>query len=370
MELYQVNSQIEQRLSIKANMAKIPLGGTLELTPMCNMDCNMCYIKQSVVNIEKLGGILPLEQWLNIAKQLKKMGTLFLLITGGEPLLYPNFKKLFAELHKMGFILQLNTNGTLIDEEMADFFLQYMPRQINITLYGANDETYKNLCHNPNGFSQVTNAIKKLNKRSIPLRITSSLTPDNIQDIEEILGFAKKHELEFSPNEYMFPTVRLYGEKRKFQRFSPEECAKVRIRSRLLMNKQTTMYEQAKLMLRQIENTKPLPDHRKGFQCKAGNSGFWLSWRGELLACGMMDKPAVDLRKSSVEEAWKKIVEECKNIRLCSECINCNKRSICNACIASCYAEASGNHNKRPQYLCDMTDQMIRLAKEAIEIDK
>ena len=77
------------------------------------------------------------------------------LLTGGEPLLFPGFKELYIELQKMGMILTINTNGTLIDEEWADFFQKYKPRRMNITLYGADDQAYEQLCHYPGGFQKT-----------------------------------------------------------------------------------------------------------------------------------------------------------------------------------------------------------------------
>lgn len=56
-----------------------------------------------------------------------KAGTLFLLLTGGEPLLFPDFKTLYLELRNMGMILTINTNGTLLGESWADFFAEYRP---------------------------------------------------------------------------------------------------------------------------------------------------------------------------------------------------------------------------------------------------
>ena len=68
---------------------------------------------------------------------MQKAGTVFLLLTGGEPLLFPDFKTLYRRLRNLGMILTINTNGTLLDEAWADFFATYPPRRINITLYGA-----------------------------------------------------------------------------------------------------------------------------------------------------------------------------------------------------------------------------------------
>ena len=68
----------------------------------------------------KKGRLRTKGEWIKLAHQMKDAGTLFLLLTGGEPLLFPGFKEVYIELQKMGMILTINTNGTLIDEEWAD----------------------------------------------------------------------------------------------------------------------------------------------------------------------------------------------------------------------------------------------------------
>ena len=60
------------------------------------------------------------DEWLKVAKEAADMGCLFLLLTGGEPLLHPEFKQIYRGLQELGIYLTVNTNGTLIDEEMAD----------------------------------------------------------------------------------------------------------------------------------------------------------------------------------------------------------------------------------------------------------
>ena len=95
------------------------------------------------------------------AHQMKDAGTLFC-VNGGEPLYYPQFKELYCALKDMGMILTLNTNGTLINEEWAEFFAKNKPRRINITLYGSKNETYENLCHMKDGFDKTIRGIELL----------------------------------------------------------------------------------------------------------------------------------------------------------------------------------------------------------------
>ena len=134
MDPIQGATTLERRLVHKAKQSKVPINGSIELLPLCNMNCDMCYVRLSRTEMEAHGRLRSLDEWLQVAEELKKYGTLFLLLTGGEPLLYPEFKQLYIKLKDMGFVITINTNGTLISEVWADFFGEYKPRRINICL--------------------------------------------------------------------------------------------------------------------------------------------------------------------------------------------------------------------------------------------
>ena len=82
---------IEERLCNAATQKRIPLGGSLGLLPLCNMKCDMCYVRLSREEMNQKGRIRSGEEWLELARQMKDAGTLFILLTGGEPLLHPDF---------------------------------------------------------------------------------------------------------------------------------------------------------------------------------------------------------------------------------------------------------------------------------------
>ena len=166
---------MEKRLIQKAYIKQAPINGSLELLPLCNMNCDMCYVRLSKAEMEQKGRLRTKEEWISLARQMKDAGTLFLLLTGGEPLLFPEFKELYKELQNMGMILTINSNGTLINEEWADFFAKHKPRRINITLYGADDQAYGKLCHYPAGFQKTVNAIRMLRDREIDVKINGSI---------------------------------------------------------------------------------------------------------------------------------------------------------------------------------------------------
>ena len=98
MDPMQGATTLERRLVHKAKASRIPINGNLELLPLCNMNCDMCYVRLSRTEMEAQGRLHTLDEWLDIAEKMRKAGTLFLLLTGGEPLLYPDFKQLYLKL--------------------------------------------------------------------------------------------------------------------------------------------------------------------------------------------------------------------------------------------------------------------------------
>ena len=77
-------------LYAKACKMRIPLNGTFELSPVCNLACKMCYVRKTQKEVmESSRGILKLDDWRKIAIEARKAGMLEILLTGGEPLLCP-----------------------------------------------------------------------------------------------------------------------------------------------------------------------------------------------------------------------------------------------------------------------------------------
>ena len=203
MELMEDGTTIEQQMFAMAAEKKVPLYGVLELLPLCNLNCDMCYVRMSREEMEEVGRLRTMEEWTKTAEDMMKAGTLFVLLTGGEPLLYPHFRELYQKLRELGMIITINTNGTLIDEAWADFFAENKPRRINITLYGADDQAYGKLCHYPAGFQKTVNAIRMLRDREIDVKINGSITSKNEEDIKKILDIAKQYDAAVNLDTYM-----------------------------------------------------------------------------------------------------------------------------------------------------------------------
>lgn len=365
-------TKIEERIVFNATQKKVPLGGSFELTPLCNMNCKMCFLRLSKDELcASRYQLKSVKEWMLLAGEARNAGLLFLLLTGGEPFIYPGFEDLYKGLSSMGFILTINTNGTLITEKYADMLAKYRPRRVNITLYGSNNTVYGRLCNNPKGFTQFMNSIQLLKERNVPLKLNSSVTKDNVDDLDNILRIANDLQIPIQVDSYMFPCSR--KETVKFDdtsRLSPEEAAEAYIK----IKRSELSAESFKTLIKTMNdcflNQKFKHNYSEVEQlpCRAGRSSFWIAWNGMMTPCVFMDKPKIDVFDMGFNHAWRYITEQRENLHLPVECTNCARRSVCDVCGASVYTE-TGAYNNKPEYMCNFMQSKLSIMHRIYETE-
>lgn len=352
----------------KASLNRIPLSGTFELSPVCNFSCKMCYVRRSSAQLQKEGKqLIPWTQWLSLAKQCKEAGMLYLLLTGGEPFLYPGFRKLYEELHKMGFLLSINSNGTMVDEKTVEWLKTMAPSRINITLYGASANTYERICGCADGYQRATKAIDLLKEAGIPLCINASMIPENAEDLEQIITFGRSRGINTRVSTYMFPPARRTCEETD-SRFTPQEAAQMYLRkNRCFFGKDYPDFlnqQLEKIHLSPVKEDVDWGTDREYMRCRAGRCSFWVSWEGVMSACGMLPFPLeVYPFQRPFIECWNALTEKVRNTHVLKECNHCEKKGICNPCVAMLYTETQDVQKKAP-YLCEMSESIIQGIKE------
>lgn len=365
MNLRPVAPPVTEYLYRKATQAGVPLSGTFELTPFCNMNCKMCYVR-----LEKSGQTHPLSDakaWLALGEKAAQAGMLYLLITGGEPFSHPEIRQILQGLHKLGLLITVNTNGTLIDEQTVAWLKESPPLRINISLYGASNETYGRLCGNPVGFTQTCRAISLLTQANIPVKLNCSLTPENKDDLEKIVAFSKEQNLPLQVATYMFPPLRKNSQSvGKNHRFSPREAAKyMRLADRLIAG---TAIKQTVPEIPDWDA--PCGDVGEKSRCRAGRCSFWITWKGEMLPCGMFPTEGKNnVFCQDFEAVWQQVKVEVAGLCLPAMCASCEGKDICRACAAMVITE-SGNYQQVPKYRCEMMRAYFDLCKEEQKNEK
>ena len=364
MELLSDKNSAERMLINKAAVTRTPVNGSIELLPLCNMNCDFCYVRLARSEMERVGHMHTADEWYSIGQQMKDAGTLFLLLTGGEPLLYPDFKKLYLRLRQLGIIITLNTNGTLMIESWVSFFSAYKPRRINITLYGSDDGTYENLCHYKGGFDKVIHGIKLLRRAGIDVRIGASIGRKNVHDVKKIIEIAKDLDCAYNVDTYIIPASRerctAFDE---YSRLDPESAAGVKFEIIKGENDPAVFQSYARNIVHAIDSFDASKPYSQHMSCLAGSCSFALNWLGYMQPCVVLNQPQYNVFEDGFLNSWQKISQETGKLLVSKKCSVCSRRILCKTCVAAGLYEANA-FDKVPSYLCRYSEEMERLYRK------
>lgn len=345
-------------LHAKGKKLGLPIGGTFELTPRCNFNCKMCYVHLTAEEQQQRGKELTAAQWLQLGDEAVKAGTVFLLLTGGEPTLRPDFPEIYQGLKEKGFALSINSNGLLLEGDLLKLLCSNPPTRINISLYGMSNETYERQCGLP-VYDRIIHNIETLREAGVDVKVNMSVTPDNVDDLQAVCDKTRELGVHMQSTPYMFPPIRLHPELcGQNYRMEPEKAGVTMAdyEARYGTEQQLRRRYDALLQGKRLEEESDDDCDREegnGMLCRGGITTFWLDWDGKMTPCGQMIEPAFDVLSLGFAEAWKRTKEATAAIRLPVECANCSIQDICHPCAAMCYCE-TGSFGKKPEYVCRM----------------
>src|SRR4030095_13084208 len=135
----------------------------LELTYRCNWRCVFCYNPRH-------GDLQPLSvaDWTDVLDDLRALGTLAVVLTGGEPLAHPEFLAIARAARTRGFAVRLFTNGSLVTDAMADELAALDLVSIEMSLHGATPETHDRTTARPGSFTALLEGVDRLKARGVP----------------------------------------------------------------------------------------------------------------------------------------------------------------------------------------------------------
>lgn len=359
---------ISRYLHSRGHSLGLPIGGNFELTARCNFNCPMCYVHLSNEQVRQRGGELSAKQWLEIAEAAQKRGMIFALLTGGEPLVRKDFFEIYDGMRKMGLMISINSNGSMIRGDVLERFLENPPFRFNISLYGGCNETYQNMCGLP-VYDQVKENVRALRQAGVEVSLNLSITPYNRNDLQKIYADAVELDVNVKASSYMYPPVRVNGgEYGCGNRMSAEEAAECSVEWDLLRFNSEEFEIRARNMEKLInEYREGCPvEEGEGISCRAGSTSFWMTWDGKMTPCGMMNEPVAYPLEVGFDTAWEQLRRQVRELRMPAKCAACDHREVCGVCAAVCYTE-TGRFDGIPEYMCLRAKEMVRQTQIAWE---
>lgn len=338
-------SSFSRDLWQKGQRGQVPLCATLEVTPYCNLHCAHCYIR----GWQGDGPPLSFEEIRRILGEIADAGGLWLLLTGGEPFLRPDFLDIYRFAKEKGFLVSIFSNGTLITREIARVLGDLKPFSMEFSIYGATPETYERVTGSAEAFYRTRKAVEMLMEEGIPLQLKAMLMTLNVDDVWQIRDWVKSLGLHFHFDPLLNPTLNGVEDIRPL-RVPPEKVLEL---DRQDPDRKGEWDGLVNTLLPQDNGEIP----ENVFTCGAGRGRFNIDPFGRLQICVLARRPSYDLRHGTFREGYYDFLlplSQRKRTRV-SECMKCANRRICTICAGWSQLETGDLEETPIPYLCEVT---------------
>jgi radical SAM protein with 4Fe4S-binding SPASM domain len=334
---------------------RFPFTGSIELTFRCNIRCKHCYVSHGHTGIKGLKE-LSYHEIQRIFDQIADEGCLWLLITGGEPLLRRDFIDIWKYTKRKGFLATLFTNGTMVTKRIAEFIAEYPPFNLEISMYGYSQETYERVTGIPGSHKRFMQGLDNLDELGLSYKLKTVLMTINHHELPEMRSFAEERGKDFRFDAMLNAGVD--SSSAPFMlRLKPEQIIQLELMD-------TKRFDSMRSFRDNFKSHKA--DKRYLYHCGAGMHSFHIDPFGELSICMISRQQSYDLRKGTFRDGWQNFL---KDVRYqpppqLIPCHDCELYSFCDQCPGWSYLE-HGEPGKSVDFVCRVT-QLRAAALEEI----
>jgi radical SAM protein with 4Fe4S-binding SPASM domain len=335
-----------ERLGERAAPLRLPLSGSIEVTHRCPLACAHCYNNLPMADAGARARELTLDEHRRILDELAEAGCLWLLFTGGEIFARRDFLDIYIHARRLGFLVTLFTNGTLITPQVADRLAEFRPFAIEITLYGATRATYERLTGVAGAYDRCLRGIELLLERRLPLALKTVAVTLNVHELWDMQRFAEERGLEFKFDAMMNPRIDC-SHSPLATRLSPEEAVALDLQDDRRM-------EEWRLFAERFFRPANPPERRHElYHCGGGVNSFAIDPYGGMSICVLSQRDKYDLRRGSVREGWEHFLRavRARTITRPTKCTDCELKSLCGMCPANGELE-NGDPEAPVDFLC------------------
>ncbi len=283
-----------------------PLSVLWDITYACNLRCAHCLTGSG----KPLPDELSAEEAAKVLDQLLDAKVFSITFCGGEPLMSPHLFDLIRNATINGMDVNLDTNGLLVNVELAQKLAALGVTSVQVSIDGRED-THDRFRGKKGSFKAALAAVRTFCSLGFNVSISSVLTAMTHQDLDYLVTSAIELGATGLKTSLFLPTGRGHKNAQEL-RLSP---AQAREDFRKLLRLQHQYGSRLKIALEGVypglNNNKPVPvnagDSRAASEvgCPAGVTQLVIAANGMVYACPFLyGHPAGDLRKNSLLEIW------------------------------------------------------------------
>ncbi len=292
------------------------------------MQCQHCSVDASPYNYKEFGASeLAVAEIDEIAAKGKSMGANSVVLSGGEPLTRKDFEAIFNLFIEYGYKVTINTNGTLINNEIVKLLNKKKERvSIGISLDGK-QEFHDNFRRNRGAFYNTITAIKELIRHKINIEVNCTLFKENYPDRQALLEILNNIGVTLRITPYVAPSGGGKGLQNK--NLTAIEVQSLITEISNLRKNGYSVYVNAPLALLP-------PDDAQIIECGWGETLCGIDHKGNVCICPVSNNEgfvAGNIRKTDLVDIWQKspFFKKLREIR------NSDLEGVCALCVIKDY---------------------------------
>ncbi len=331
---------------------RIPISAMLELTSRCNLRCQHCYLGNQNAQHARHDQERTTEAVKASLQEWVDAGCLYLLITGGDPMMRDDFSEIYRFACELGLLVTVFCDGILVDQPLVDLFKEFPPRKVEISIYGATAETYERVTQVSGSFSKAWKGIGLLCRNEVRVGLKTVLLTLNEHELDAMEAQARARGVPFRYDAAVFPCLPGGSNEPLDLRVAPEKVV-----AHDLSNP-----ERRKQWRDRLEQTSVHSPDDRLYPCGAGVTGFYADPFGDLSPCLMATTYQVEQGDQSFQDVWAQSLGKIQTKKSSQDsCLSGKMRGACVHCPAMNYLE-TGDEETESDYMIETT----RLRYEAV----
>ena len=299
---------------------RLPYSALIELTARCNMNCVHCYLQEHHTEAE-----LSFAKVIEILDILYDKGIIFITLTGGEIFTRKDFVSIYLYAKKKGFLVELFSNGELVTDEMIEIFKKYPPVMIDISIYGACEETYRKVTGKANAFEKVVSNCRKLQEAGIRISLRTPVLTLTANEVEKMKDIADDIGIPFAVSYEIITTIDRDNISQKYQ-ISPVDALEYEIRDYFTDN-----YNKLDVAPPNTRDGSPFPI----FSCKIARGALVIDYNGNIFPCMKFRHVGQPLTRNNFDEIWASYSKYYSlKTSISNKCNSCDAAFYCEVCPA------------------------------------
>jgi MoaA/NifB/PqqE/SkfB family radical SAM enzyme len=350
-------------LAVRKEIPRLPLDGNLDLTYRCNNNCRHCWLRLPP-DAPQVQEELSFDKIRRIVGEARDMGCQAWAISGGEPMLRPDFPEIFDYITRKAVQYSLNTNGTLITPEIARLLTRRGRKMV--ALYGATAEVHDDVTRNPGSFEATMRGFAYLREAGAGFEVQIIPMQANYHQYDEMLVLAQslsRHYRVGAPWLWL-SACRSEARNREIaaQRLDPADV--------LALDEPDPAARLLDVSLADPPCSTVGEDDRLFAACIADRRDFHIDPYGGMSFCCFIKDPALryDLRAGTFQEAWDEFIPSLAHAvrggqEYWENCGSCDLRQDCRWCAVYGWLE-HGRYSAKVDYLCQVAAEARHFKEE------